>query len=417
MATPIHENQNYLLRLWGQLTESLAIPDYRWLWFNSVLGSARLIAIFVVRGWLVLTLTDSAFWVGFAPAMRGITQILLGSFIGVLLDRVNRKWALLIAEVGSSLTAVAIGLLVLFGQIELWHVLVVSVVEGMFISVRWPAINTMILQAVGTKRVLNASAAQMLGFNVGNVAASAVTGWLIVQFGMEYGYFFAAGMGLLAAACIINVRGDFAPKPSLGESVIQSLQAGLRYIRSQTILAWLIILGFLMSLLGWSNLTMMPVMARDVLGVGADGLGYLTAAGAIGSLISTLFIASLGDFKNKGLLIKAAGVCTTLGIFMFALSPIYALSLVLVALMQGALMAFEVSLTAMVLLLTADKMQGRVQGIYTQVFGFTWVGGVVLGSIATFTSAPIAIAFGGVGIMVAIALLWGRLSLLESSPS
>ncbi|MEM8860247.1 MAG: MFS transporter [Chloroflexota bacterium] len=409
MTTPVQQENSYLIKLWNQLTESLSIPDYRYLWFNSILGSARLIAIFVVRGWLVLTLTDSAFWVGAAPAMRGITQILLGSFIGVLLDRVNRKWALLIAEVGSSLTAVVIGFLILSGQIELWHVLVVSVVEGVFISVRWPAINTMILQAVGTKRVLNASAAQMLGFNMGNVAASAVTGWLIVQFGMEYGYFFAAGMGLLAAAAVFFVSGDFSPKPSLGESVMQSLTAGLSYIRGQSILAWLIVLGFLMSLLGWSNLTMMPVMARDILGVGADGLGYLTAAGAIGSLISTIFIASLGDFENKGMLIKTAGVCTTLGIFMFAFSPIYALSLVLVAFMQGALMAFEVSLTAMVLLLTAEEMQGRVQGIYTQVFGFTWVGGVVLGSIATFTGAPVAIAVGGLGIMLAIALLWGRL--------
>ncbi|MEM9775764.1 MAG: MFS transporter [Chloroflexota bacterium] len=413
MATPIQTEKNYIVKLWSQLTESLSIPDYRWLWFNSILGSARLIAIFVVRGWLVLTLTDSAFWVGAAPAMRGITQILLGTFIGVLLDRINRKWALLIAEVGSSITALGIGLLILLGQVELWHVLVVSVIEGVFISVRWPAINTMIIQAVGTKRVLNASAAQMLGFNMGNVVASAVTGWLIVRFGMEYGYFFAAGTGLLAALCIFFVSGDFSPSPSTGESVTQSLRAGLDYIGKHTMLMWLIILGFLMSLLGWSNLTMLPVMARDVLGVEADGLGYLTAAGAIGSLLSTLFIASLGDFKNKGMLIKTAGVCTTIGILLFSMSSIYELSLLLAAFMQGALMAFEVSLTAMVLLMTSEEMQGRVQGIYTQVFGFTWVGGVVLGSIATFTGAPVAIGLGGVGIAVAIGLLWGRLGAIE----
>jgi MFS family permease len=400
------ENQPYLKKLFLQLTESLAIPAYRWLWFNSILGSMRLISIFVVRGWLVLTLTDSVFWVGAVPAFRGFTQILLGTFIGVLLDRVNRKTALFVAEIGSLLSALAIGVLIITGQIELWHVIVASVFEGMFISVRWPAINTILFQVVGTKRVLNASAAQMLGFNIGNVIASALAGWLVVQFGMGAGYFFAVITGVLASICVLFIKGDFQPKPADGVSVIESIQEGLNYIRGFPSLMWLIGLGFLMSLLGWSNLTMMPVMARDVLGVGADGFGYLTAAGATGSLLTTLIIASLGNYGDKVRLVKFAGMATATGILLFAFNPIYSLALVLVALMQGALMAFEVSLTASVMLLTADKMQGRVQGIYTQVFGFTWVGGVVLGSIATFTSTPIAIALGGATIGAVILLLW-----------
>ena len=396
----------YLKKLFLQLTESLAVPAYRWLWFNSILGSMRLISLFVVRGWLVLTLTDSAFWVGAVPAFRGFTQILLGTFIGVLLDRVNRKAALFIAEIGSSLSALAIGFLLLTGQVELWHIIVASIVEGVFISVRWPAINTLIVQLVGQKRVLNASAAQMLGFNVGNVVASAVAGWIVVTFGMAQGYFFAAGTGLLASLCVFFIGGDFTPKPVEGESVMQAVREGVAYIRSMPSLMWLIILGFLMSLLGWSNLTMMPVMARDFLGVGADGLGFLTAAGAAGSLISTMIIASLGNYGDKIRLVKFAGLSTAVGILLFAFTPIYTLSLGLVAVMQGALMAFEVSLTASVILLTAEKMQGRVQGIYTQVFGFTWVGGVVLGSIATFTGAPIAIGLGGLLIGLTILVLW-----------
>ena len=409
------KEKNFYQQLWGQLTQSLAIPAYRWLWFNSILGSMRLIAIFVARGWLVLTLTDSPFWVGAVPALRGIMQILLGAFIGVLLDRVNRKWAMLIAEVGSSLTAVCIGILILFGQIELWHLMVATLFEGAFIAIRWPAINTLILQVVGQKRVLNASAAQMLGFNLGNVVASALTGWIIVQFGMAFGYFFAAFTGLLAGGCLLFMRGDFRPQAVNHEPVVEAIKEGLGYIRSKPALVGLIGLGFLMSLLGWSNLTMMPVLARDYLNVGADGLGFLTAAGAIGSLVSTLVIASLGDYGDKIKLVKFAGLATTIGILFFSASRIYGLSLVLAALMQGALMAFEVSLTASVILLTADHMQGRVQGIYTQVFGFTWIGGLVLGTLATFLGAPLAIAIGGLLIGLAILLLWRPMDKIQFS--
>ncbi|MGB1249936.1 MAG: MFS transporter [Candidatus Promineifilaceae bacterium] len=388
-----------------QLFSSLSIPAYRWLWLNAITGSVRLITIFVARGWLVLTLTDSPFWVGAAPAMRGLTQILIGSFVGVMLDRVNRKTALLISETGSSLSAFAIGALVLTGQIELWHVFVASVVEGLFISIRWPAINTMIVDVVDKDQVLNASAAQMLGFNVGNVGASFMAGAIVATFGVEYGYFFAGAFGLVAALCVLFVKGDFRPKTTLTTPIIQSLHEGITYIRSSRTLTWLILLGFLMSLLGWSNLTMFPVMARDVLGQEANGFGTLTGFGAIGSLISTAAIAGLGDYKNKMRLVLTAGAATAIGILAFSLSRSFELSLLLAALMQGALMAFEVSLTASVLLMTADKMQGRVQGIYTQVFGFTWVGGVVLGGIAEFTGVSIAIAIGGLTIGLVLALL------------
>ena len=405
----------FLRTLGNQLFTSLAIPAYRWLWFNSVSGSIRLITIFVARGWLVLTLTDSPFWVGAAPAVRGLTQIAVGSFAGVLLDRINRKTALIIAEAGSSLTAFSVGVLVLTGQIELWHVIVASFVEGLFISIRWPAINTMIVDVVNKDQVLNASAAQMLGFNVGNVGASFVAGAIVKVYGVAYGYFFAGVFGVVASLCVLFVVGDFRPKTTIIEPVLDSLREGLHYIANHRSLLTLIVLGLLMSLLGWSNLTMFPVMARDVLGQQADGFGNLTGFGAIGSLISTMAIMSLGDYKNKMRLVVTAGLATAVGILVFSFSRNFGLSLLLAALMQGALMAFEVSLTASVLLITGDKMQGRVQGIYTQVFGFTWVGGVVLGGIAEFTGAPTAIAIGGVAIGLVVLAVRGTLQRVDMS--
>ncbi len=399
-----------------KLLLSLSIPQYRWLWFNSVFGSMRLITVFVVRGWLVITLTDSPFWVGAVPAFRGITQILLGVFAGVLLDRVNRRVALILAEIGTTLSAVSIGVLVLTGQIELWHIIVASVFEGMFMAVRWPAINTMIYQAVGPERVLNATAAQMLGFNAGNIVASGVAGLIVDAYGIGIGYLFAASCGVVATVCIALIQGDFRPKRT-SDKVGRAIREGLSYIRRQNGILPLIVLALLMSLLGWSNFSMLPVMARDILGAGASGFGFLVTAGAAGSLVSTTLVAGLGDYKNKSGLILFTGVLTTIGILLFAVSTFYPLSLLLIMFMQAALMGFEVSITAFVILLTSEEMQGRVQGIYTQVFGFTWVGGILLGSIAEFSSAPIAIAFGGVSIGLAIALMWRTVSRIESPPA
>ncbi len=390
------------------LVETLKLPAYRWLWFNSVFGSARLISVFVARGWLVLTLTDSPFWVGAAPAVRGLTQIVLGAFAGVMLDRVDRKTALFWVEIGNSAVALALALLILTGQIALWHVFVAALFEGVLISVRWPAINTMIVSVVEKEQVLNASAAQMLGFNLGNVAASALAGVIIASFGVEYGYFFAVATGLISAGCVLFVSGNFRPIAQTIH-VTKAISEGIGYIRESQILLWLITLGFLMSFLGWSNLTMLPVVARDVLSGDASAFGYLTGAGALGSLISTALIASLGNYKDKAFLVLTSGILTSVGILAFSFSTWFALSLVLAGLMQAALMAFEVTLTASVLLNTTDEMHGRVQGIYTQVFGFTWVGGVFLGAIAEYTGAPTAIAIGGIAIGTIVLFAWAPL--------
>ena len=222
---------------------------------------------------------------------------------------------------------------------------------------------------------------------------------------MAHAYFFAAACGIISAVCVFFVSGNFRPQ-AIGEPVIQALSEGFTYIRQHRILTMLIVLGLLMSFLGWSNLTMFPVMARDVLGGDADSLGFLTGAGAFGSMISTAIIASLGDYKNKGKLVLYSGIATAIGIVLFSQSKWFPLSLVLSMLMQAALMAFEVSLTGTVLLVTADNMQGRVQGIYTQVFGFTWVGGFLLGSIAELYNAPLAIGLGGLAIGAIVLLFW-----------
>jgi MFS family permease len=269
-----------------RLILSLSIPGYRWLWISTVFGTMRLITIFIARGWLVLSLTDSPFWVGLAVAMRGVTHIAAGIFAGVLLDRVNRHLMLFLAELGTSLIALVIAVLILIGRIELWHILAASMLEGVFVSIRWPAINTMMYEAVGPKRLLNATATQMLGFNLGHIVAAAIAGQLIEAFGTESGYFFAAICGLTGALVLLFVRGSFKPQAS-SEKFGHALRSGLRYIWGHGSLRYLITLSFIMALLGWSHISMMPVMARDVLGVGASGLGFLTSAGASGALIAT----------------------------------------------------------------------------------------------------------------------------------
>ena len=380
---------------------SLAVPAYRWLFLSILFGSMRLINVFVARGWLVLTLTDSPFWVGAVVAIRGGTQILLGAFAGVLLDRVNRRLLLFAVELGTAVTAFSIGLLIYLDQIALWHIVLASFFEGMFVSVRWPALNTIIYGAVGPKRLLNASAGQFIGFNTGSIVASALAGAVIDAHGVAVAYFFAAGFGVIGASCVLFVRETYQ-QARVTEPFMQALQAGLHYIRHNRGLIQLVTISFVMSFFGWAHISMMPVMARDVLLTDAAGLGYLTSAGAAGALLATLTIAGLGDYGDKMKIVVRMGLVTAVALIVFALSRSFILSVAIKSIIHMGLMGFETSVMTMVLLVTSEEMQGRVQGIYTLVFGFTWLGGLAMGSIASVSGAPLAIELGGMVVLLVL---------------
>ncbi len=400
--------QNYL----RQAVSSLTIPAYRWIFFSILFGSMRLISVFVARGWLVLQLTDSPFWVGAAVAMRGGTQILFGAFAGVLLDRVNRKMALFAAELGTAVTAISIGLLIYFDQVALWHILLASFFEGLFVSIRWPALNTIVYGAVGPKRLLNASAGQFMGFNTGAIVASALAGAIIESYGIHTTYFCAAIFGTIGALLVLPVREKFQHE-KITEPFMQALRGGLSYIRHHRGLLQLVAISFIMSFFGWAHISMMPVIARDVLGLEATGLGYLSSAGSFGALISTIVISGLGDYGEKMKIVVRMGLLTAVALILFALSRSFTLSLIAKSTIHVGLMAFETSVMTMVLLLTSQEMQGRVQGIYTLVFGFTWLGGLAMGSLASINGAPLAVGLGGVVVLVVLVVLRRPLIQLE----
>jgi MFS family permease len=351
-------------------------------------------------------MTDSPFWVAFAPALRGLMQIVLGTFSGVLLDRFNRRHLLILAEIGNSLAALCIGILVITSRIELWHILVSSVVQGIFISIRWPAINTMLYEIVHADRVLNASATQILGLNLGIVIASSITGILIDHFGIGIGYMFGTACGLIGVVCIWLMRGKFRPSEETKDSFKRTLQRGWEYIWTSRSLRWVIMLGSTVYLLGWSHDSILTVLARDVLGIDATGLGFLFTAGGIGAFIATFLIAGLGDYQNKIRLILVCAAMSAIMLVLIALSPWYSLSLIIKAILQGSIMGFEATLAAVILLLTSDHMRGRVQGFYTLTYGFSWLGGVILGSIASISGAPLAIGLGGIAVGLTTISLW-----------
>jgi len=296
------------------------------------------------------------------------------------------------------------GVLVQTGHVALWHLLSVAFLQGLLMAVQMPAGNTLIYLVVGPHRLLNAMAARMLAFNSTRIAGSVVAGALISKFGVGSCYLFAAGSMGLSPTLLLFVKGTFRASAER-EPFWRAASGGIKYAWANGSLRTLLFMSVLMEAFGFSYNVMLPVMARDVLKVGASGLGYLSAASGAGAMVSTVIIAGLGDFKSKGALLVASAGVAGVAILLFAVSPWFLVSLGVVAGIGGALMAYDATMGTLLQLLSSDAVRGRVLGLYGLTFGFTPLGGLLSGTVATLASAPVGIGLGGIAI---VAFVLGR---------
>jgi len=384
------------------LVLALRTGRFRWLMANNMLAVAGFIMAMLTDGWLVLALTDSPLWVGAAAGAQGFGLIGFGLFGGVIADRLNRRHALMIAQAVTGAGVITLGLLTVGGWIALWQILLVVVVRGMGMGLAVPALNALAYDVVGRNRLLNAIALLGTGETVSGIFGGLAAGALIARAGVGPCYL-VVGSSFVVAELAAAAMGR-VPRSEVSEGAVwRNAWDGLKYATGQANLRSLLTMSLVIELFGFSYLVMLPVVARDVLGVGASGLGYLAAAGGVGALAASLVVASLGDFQAKGLLVALAGGGAGVILVLFGLSSWFVLSLALAMVVGGLFIVYDASMATLIQLVSSEKMRGRVLGLYSTTWGFMPIGGFISGSIATVLGAPAAIALGG-GLILAYVL-------------
>lgn len=391
-----------------RLLNALTIRDIRWLSSNAVLNTLGMSMELLVQGWLVLSITDSALWVGVASGARGVGHIGAGIFGGLLADRWRRSRVLGTAQLAKALSLFTIGTLILTGHIQLWHAIGVAFLQGMGDAVIAPAFNGLIYDAAGPRRLLNAIAVTILVFHVSWMAGSVIAGSMINFAGIALVCFLAAAVTLLAPLGLTRMRSSQSARLR-DEPVWRNLIHGLEYAAGNKYVRVLLVLSVLVETFGFSYITMLPVVAKNVLEVGPTGLGYLSAAGSFGALAGALLVGSLGDSRRKWTFLTGAAGAAGLGLVLFALSPWFGASLLLAGAIGLSLAVYDATINALLQLFSTDAVRGRVLGLYGMTWGFTPLGGFLAGAIASVFSAPLAIGAGGAVIVSYAASILARM--------
>ena len=387
--------------------ECLTIADFRRLWGSTLVSSLGSWIQLVGSGWLVLQLTNSPFWLGLNSLATALPILFFSLFAGVLVDRVDRRRVLLAAQSIAAVSALTLGLLTLFGVVQVWHVLALTFCSSTAMAFHMPAWQALVPDVVGKERIMNATGLTSAAFNGAAVLGPAVAGLILSAFGPAACFLINAVSYAAMIWAIWSISTECVGT-NARTNLLESLGEGLHFIRRHRVVFALFWLATIASLLGRSYIQVMPVFARDVLQGGPRLYGILMAASGVGALAGSLATASLSRFERKGLLLLASAALLGGALVGFGLSHLVALSLGLLVLVGGGTTLYMGATTTLLQQNVPDDIRGRIMSVYSLIAaGVMPLGGMLLGSAASLTgNAGLVVAVGG-AIVVASALAVG----------
>ena len=391
---------------------ALAHPDYR-IWAGGALVSnAGTWMQRVAQDWLVLTvLTDeSATAVGITTALQFAPMALLAPVGGVVADRFDRRRVLMATQSAAGLLALVLGLLVVTGTAQLWHVYTLAGLLGVASALDAPTRHAFVGGLVPEADLANAVSLNSASFHAGRLIGPGLAGWLIHWFGtgpvfLVNAVSFGAVLVSLTRIGPVADADGVAARPDPGRGGLGALREGLAYVRGRGDLVLVLSLVGVVGTFGLNFQMTTALMARLVYDRGAREYGMLGSVLAVGALAGAL-LAARRDRPTPRLVVLATlgfGAAATAA----ALMPGYlsfAAALVPVGLASITLMT---TANSTVQLATEPAMRGRVMALYIAVFmGGTPIGAPLIGWVGEHLGARWTIGFGGAVSLIAGLVAW-----------
>jgi MFS family permease len=376
--------------------------NYR-LWFSG--QGISLIGTWMQRiamGWLVYRLTNSAFLLGMVGFVSQLPILLITPFAGVFIDRWSRYNVVLIMQILAMIQAFVLAILVLLGAIQMWHVMVLSVILGIINAFDMPARQSFVIEMVDKKEDLgNAIAMNSTMFNGARLFGPSLAGLLIALVG-EGICFLLNGVSFIAVIASLLMM-KIKPRKIIESqaSVFQELKHGFSYVyNSPPIKAILLLLGSV-SLLSMSYTILMPIIASQTLHGGPSTLGFLMAATGIGAIAGALYLASKTSVLGLERWISKATAVFGLGLVAFSLSRMYWLSMLLMLFVGFGMMVQMACCNTVIQTIIDEDKRGRVMAFYTISFmGTAPFGSLLAGAVASKIGAPNTIFLSGIFCLI-----------------
>jgi MFS family permease len=307
---------------------------------------------------------------------------------------------MLVGTIGTSVSAGILAVLTLTGAVQVWHVLVLSVFGAISQSLEMPSRQSLVPELVEKKHIVNAIGLGATAFNAAGVIGPAIAAIIIESIDIGAAFTLSALSNAGVALTLLTMRPIKAQQHS-GSSFLQTMVEGLSYVWRTPHIFGLMGLMVVFAVLGRPYVELMPVFARDVLGMGASGLGMLSAAVGFGSMIGSGAVAALGSFQRKGLLVVGGSIFFALLLIAFAQSTWAPVSFVVAPILGFFTLFYMVGTNTLIQSTVPGELRGRVASIYGLIqLGLMPMGVMIEGTIGSLIGVPLTVTLGGMVILL-----------------
>lgn len=395
--------------LWKQLSardirhlgDALQHKDFRFFLGGAFLSNIGTWMQSIAQAWLVLQLTNSPFYLGldgFANTLPISIFALLG---GVAADRLDRRKLLLGTQWGMMILALLQAILTQLQMIKVWHVIVFSFCTGLTQALAWPVYQAILANIVQREHISNAIALNSTQFNIARTVGP-LLGALGLSLIGTAGCFYVNAFSFLAVIVALYRVKQPANRTAAGPAetgVMASLREGFGFLAADRSLGWILVTMAMTTLLGVPMVTLLPIFARDILQVGAHGLGIMVGSFGMGAILAGILVALLGDFHGKGLFVARSVLLFVVGLIGFSLSRNFLLSVVCLFFSGFSMVGFASVINTMIQRAVPDHLRGRAMSMFVFSFGGCMpFGNLLSGYLAKVFGAPHALLGQGLAL-------------------
>ena len=382
--------------------EALSYKDYRTLWTANLAAAAAAWALIVARGWLVFDMSESSLLVGLVTFAAMVPRVLVTPFSGYLSDRFDRRMVLASMFSLNVVHNLVLAVLVLTGSIEIWHLIILSFVNGSARAAQMPAGQALIPNLVPKRLLLNAIALSQAAMHGSRLLGPAAIVPLLATTGAEGAFFLCSGFYVISLVQTLRISTASTGKADLKRGFVSNLMDGLVYVYKTPNLRAVVLLALFHCGLTMSFESLLPVLSSERLGAdGGAGFSYLMMAVGGGALISVFTLAGIRSEETKGRLFLYTGVLSGLAPVLLAASNGMPMALVGAAAMGAAQGAFMTLTHTMIQSMIPDGIRGRIGAVYSvHIGGMMASANLINGGMADAIDAPLLLAVGGIGFVV-----------------
>ena len=337
----------------------------------------------IAQGWLVYQLSQSELMLGVVGFASAIPSLLITPWGGVVVDSVSKRKLMIITQSCAMLLAFVLALLTFTGIVEVWHVVVLTVITGVVNAFDGPARQAFVVEMVGREDMPNAIAINSMTLNAARVVGPAIAGYILVVLGADW-CFLINGISFLAViGGLLAMRMPPASPRKSHTNVWGQLRSGVAYAVRTDEVGALLLISLTLSLFGITYSTVLPAFVDRVLQQGAGAFGAINTASGIGAVSAAVLVARYGDRGFRGRWLNWMALAYPVVLIVFALNRFYPLALFLSVFLGLGFMNQFTLINTLLQTQIVDEMRGRIMSLYTLTFfGLAPFGNLAMGALS-----------------------------------